>query len=256
MRSLWKWIYRRLLQQENQHPSNKELGKILHQTEDTDRERFNRSISAVHTLLLGTDSDLEKAAVYDFAIWAIGRSVAADSCSSLVLGKYVQENCNIAYDSVFPTLPEASCGTQLIDLAKCNAYTGCWSYRMPAGITSLFKSGYHQPKDSNGVYYPELRFAVMYSGRHHTSWATFLNSCHVELEVVRLTPYFDIVTTDGAFYEYINEYSEPKHIRGIDYRMAVLFQLARERGKLDMPHTADAYAQQRSQQCPGSSSSK
>ncbi len=41
-----------------------------------------------------------------------------------------------------------------------------------------------------------------------------------------------------------------------DYRMAVLFQLAKERSKLDVPDTADAYAQRSQTGNPTGASSK
>lgn len=225
--------------------SNEERAEILHKTVELDRSQFQRSMDSIHGLLLGAKTDMETAAIYDLAIWAIGRDVAADGCSNLMLGKYVQENRDISYN-VFPVIPEAKGDVQLVDLAKCNAYTGCWSYdRIPSSIASLFESGYRQPSDSNGVYYPELGFAVMYNGRHHTSWATFLNDCTVKLDTIHLTPYFDIVNTDGAFYIFSDKYSKLQHIRVREPRMAILFQLAKERGALDLPHTADTYAQQR-----------
>ena len=234
-----------LLENESAELSNEKRQKILRQTIELDRSRFQRAISSVHAMLSEIDTDWKNAAVYDLAIWSIGRSVAADGCSDLMLGKYVQENKDIAYFE-FPDLPAAHGSQQAVDLAKCNAYTGCWSYeRIPSSIASLFKNGYQQPKNSNGVYYPELRLAVMYNGRHHTSWATFLDDCTVMLDTVHLTPYFDVISTDGAFYEYVDKDGFPQHLRVRDYRMAVLFQLAKECSILDPPHTADAYAQRK-----------
>lgn len=243
-----KWFRERLcakiIKGERQELSNEERTEILRKTVELDRCRFQRAMSSVHSLFLGAITDMEKAAIYDFAIWAIGRDVAADGCSNLMLGKNVQENRDISY-AVFPDIPEARGGSQVVDLAKCNAYTGCWNpNRILTSVGSLFESGYHQPSDSNGVYYPELRFAIMYNGRHHTSLATFLNDCKVNLEVIQLTPYFNAVNTDGAFYDYLNEYNEPQHIRIGEYRMAVLFQLAKERARIEQTHIGDLFTRE------------
>ncbi len=214
---------------------------VLDQTEDLDKARFDRAVSSVNALAMGAENRMQIAAVYDLAIWAIGRSVAADGCSAIMLGKYVADNHDISYET-FPFLKEARLGKSVIDLSKCNAYTGCWSYdRVASTVASLFEFGYVQPSSSNGIYYPEIRLAVMLNGRHHTTWGTYLRDCNVNLDVISLAPYFDLVRTDGAFYDFENQCHEPQHIRVQDYRMAVLFQLAKIRRELDIPNTEDAY---------------
>lgn len=208
---------------------------------DVDIQEYNKALSTVHSLLMD-GTDFQKAAVYDLAIWSIGRAVAADGCSNLMLGRRVINNHDLSFHRLFPILSEAKGEVEVIDIAKCNAYTGCWHYdRIAHTVDSIFKNGYRQAPASKGIYYPELRMAIMLEGRHHTSWATYLNDCKVNLQVIKLTPYFDIVKTDGAFYYYKNSYGEDQKIRLADFRMAVLFQLAKERSMIDLPNTADAY---------------
>ncbi len=255
-----RWFHRLInkhLRKRERNLSPEELDTILSHTIDLDQVWFDDAISAVHALTLDAKNKMEAAAVYDLVIWAIGRSVAADGCSALMLGRRVPDNWDISYDKSFPIMKEAKAGQRMIDLSKCNAYTGCWHYdRIASTVASVLKNGYFQYSNSNGVYYPEIRFAIMMNGRHHTTWAVYLGECNVNLDVISLTPYFDIVSTDGAFYHFENSYHEPQHIRVQDYRMAVLFQLAKERSKLDVPDTAGTYAQRTQTSNPAGLSSK
>lgn len=240
------WLRRKinmLLFREESLESDEDFERKLKKTEGLDQNRFQRAIETVETILLEANDQRQVAAIYDMVIWNLGKSVATDGSIGLFTGAYVIDNSRISY-GFFTGMPEADLGMTTIDLTKCNVYTGCWSFdRIVASFDSTFANGYKQPSDSNGVYYPELRLAIMLNGRHHSSWATYLETGRVKLRAISLRPFFEIAHTDGAFFYFKNEYGEEEKLRTADYRMAVLFQLAKERSKIDLPNTRDAFHQ-------------
>lgn len=201
------------------------------------RQTFSNVVRSVDSILAGVSGPTERAAIYDYAIWALGRQIAADGNGAFVCGESPLENRDYATDYLFPKTDGSSVGEQIFDLAQIPAYTGPWDQnRFPKGILSVFSQGYRQELARNkGIYYKELNFAVMLEGRHHTSWGVFSGECLQTLDVVTLEPYFPVVKTDGACFSFPDEDMGVAKRKATDYRFAVMYHLAQRRWQEGIP---------------------
>lgn len=156
--------------------------------------------------------------VYDFAIKAIGTELAISPTT-----KYLLHGTRIDRDIIPYTKPYRE---------KAVAIEGnaVWSfpynqYKLKSAIYDIKNKGFiNLQHNCTGVYYEELGLIHITNGFHHAAAAFFEKTGEVELEVIRLSDYFDSLTTDGAFWIC----SEGK-TRCEDYRLAVLYELARRR---------------------------
>lgn len=201
------------------------------------RRSFHDVIDMTNSLLLGTSHLTEKAAIFDFVIWALGQQIAADGHGLFVSGKRTPENCDYNLYRLFPSLNGTKQGIQEFDISKFPTYTGPWDRsRFPNGIQSIFSRGFrHEQSDSKGIFFKELNFAVMLEGRHHTSWGIFTGECVQPLEIISLEPYFSKVTTDGAYFHYTDKDGNLVLKKGIDYRLAAMYRLAQMKWEAGYP---------------------
>lgn len=192
------------------------------------KERFARIIRTVELLCLEDLTVMQREMVYDFALWTLGQQIAADGYASFISGTTVCENRDYDFLNLVPGLPEGKAEKAAIDLSKIPTYTAPWEYsRFPSGISSLMAHGFRQDLARNeGIYYPELRFAVMLSGRHHTAWGVFLGSCIQDVSIRSLTAFFPCVTTDGECFEYRDPSGACRTGKVPDYRFAAMYRIA------------------------------
>lgn len=201
------------------------------------RSGFRSIIEMVESLLWGLENPIQKAAIFDYAIWSLGQQIAADGHGIFVAGGITTDSTYYDVKRNFPNIKDAHQGKQFFDISRLPTYTGPWERgRFPEGLLSLLRNGYkHTEASNNGVYYKELGFAVMLEGRHHTSWSVYLGSCIEELDVITLEPYFPIVQIDGANFIYTNRDGIEVHNQTNDYRFAAMYRLAQMRWELGCP---------------------
>lgn len=195
---------------------------------ETRTNDYNAIIRAVQSLLLGEKNYVERCAIYDFAIWTLGNQIVADGFRHFISDQEVTENRNYDIQTLLPEKESTQMGQKEIDLARVPTYTGLWSIdRFSRGIRSILAVGFrHELAHNVGIYYPELNFAVMLSGRHHTSWAVFLGSGVQPMNVISLEPYFSQVQTDGNYFTYSDDFGNQIQRYVEDYRFAAMFRLA------------------------------
>lgn len=201
------------------------------------RSGFRSVIDMVESLQWGIENSIQRAAIFDYAIWALGQQIAADGHGIFVSGGITPNNPFYDPSKNFPSLEAVHLGKQFFDISKIPTYTGPWERgRFPKTLSSLLKNGYKHTEASNdGTYYKELGFAVMMNGRHHTSWSIYMGSCIEELDVITLEPYFPVVQTDGAYFIYTNCDGNKVQNQTNDYRFAAMYRLAQMRWELGYP---------------------
>lgn len=201
------------------------------------RKRFHDIMATTDSLLFGVSDPVERAAILDFAVWSLGCQIAADSRGIFIHGDDPPENRGYQLNDLFTKVDGTLKGTEEIDLSKVPTYTGLWDRnRFSNGIKSVFTRGYQQRMAQNkGVFFQELRFAVMLEGRHHTSWGIFTGECVQSMQVITLEPYFPFMDTDGAFFTYTDNCGSVEKRMAIDYRLAAMYALAKQKWKEKLP---------------------
>lgn len=205
--------------------------------DNTRRIHFTEVVRLTDSLLCGVTDTVERVALYDFVIWALGCQIAADSRGLFVHGEETPENRSYDVRSLFPPVVSNAPEVLEVDLAKVPTCTGPWNRnRFSNGILSVFNQGFQKELARNeGLFFRELNFAVMLSGRHHTSWGIFTGACVQPLQVVALEPYFSSVKTDGAYFTYLDADGNPVKRKAIDYRFAAMYHLAQRKWEVGYP---------------------
>ena len=201
------------------------------------QRRFQEIIDSVKLMASNVDSIVEKSAIYDFVIWALGRQLVADSYVSFITNRDVTKSHWFDIRSFF-SVPRKDTVRVDMDIAKCVTYTGPWNAnRFPSCFLSVAAHGFlDSENNAKGIYYPELHFAVMASGKHHTSWAVFMGECKTTMEIVSLKDYFPIVSTDGAIFSYCQKDITVTE-KAVDCRFAAMYRLAQIKWEKGYPDT-------------------
>lgn len=201
------------------------------------RMLFHAALDTIDCLALGKETGIEKAAVYDFAIWALGRQIAADGCGLLVSKKNVPDSRDYDISLLGGGVKCTELGERDMDIAEVPTYTGMWDYtKFLEAYRSVLEKGFcDELKNARGIYYSELNFATILSGRHHTSWAVYMGSCVLPMRVVSIKPYFPMVETDGAYFTFQNNEGRAQKVRIADARFAVMYALAQKKWKMGCP---------------------
>lgn len=201
------------------------------------KKRFQDIIASAMLFSSTLNSVTEKSVLFDFMIWSLGQQIVADSYMAFLTYRKVTEDYWFDLRGAFPFI-RAKASEADIDIAKCTTYTGPWNVnRFPECFLSVAAHGFlDSENNTKGIYYPELHFAVMNSGKHHTSWAIFLGECKTSLNVVSLKEYFPVLTTDGATFTYSDQDTTLTK-QAADYRFAAMYRLAQIKWENDYPDT-------------------
>ena len=184
-----------------------------------------------------------RAAFLDFAIHAIGRELEAETTARILhlSGEVPNERFEIPNILVTEEYRKAS-------LSAYNAITRPWdTKRLRTAVRQVFEHGFRQEEGYfTGTLYPEINLVVVSDGRHHLTAARMKGTASAKLWVAPLTPCFDTLRTDGAFWYLSEKQDAPVG----EYRIAVLYELARQKQALSQseaisepPHGAAALKQ-------------
>ncbi len=193
------------------------------------RKAFTQTVQMVTKLLnpsfQGNDLDIHKAEVISFFIELIGKDLAFSTASRLLrLGKTPQ---NVQF--AIPAPEEAYVGAENFSLSGINVVSDTYACdKLVGAIHHIKTAGFRQINNYTGTYYPEINLAVIENGRHHLSVAMVHDTGSAQLQICSLRKAFGYVTTDGAFWYTEGGQRQPV----LDYRLAVLFELARLRESL------------------------
>lgn len=107
------------------------------------------------------------------------------------------------------------------------------SERMIKSVNDITNRGFDNKCDRlNGaaVYYTEIELCYRYNGIHHVAAAAMIGSGEITTKTYDITPLFDImsINDNGEFVSV----GEPCKAYGTDYRVAILYHLARERWRI------------------------
>ena len=166
-------------------------------------------------------------AVYDFAIRAIGKDMAADAACQLFRGNH----CPYSKDYQIPFLLRGS--EENILFSGNEVVAPVWSAaKWTSAVSSDMQSGFRQSFGNyTALFYKELKLIVITNGIHHSSVAALMSVGSAKVTTIRLSDYFDKVQTDGAMWRYNSDAGlQTEPVR--DYRIAVLYELARRRAEL------------------------
>lgn len=200
------------------------------QAADTEnRKRFHDTLSTVETMLRDAPLDAEKAEILSFAIDVLGKEFAYS-----VSAGFIQKGENRLQNRLFIPIPEdspaeVSCFS-LKDKAVVSPVYSLAKYRR--AIVDVRTQGFFYVNDYWGQYYPELNLVIASNGLHHLSAAAVQNDGIAKLEIHPLEKAFSILHTDGAYWYQ----GETAVSRVCDYRLAVLYELARRRSALELPN--------------------
>lgn len=222
--------------------------------ESTRRDKateFNRTVNIIEQLrLIKEHEELSTIiGVYDFSIRAIAREIASSSACQLFHGKH----CPYSDDYEIKFVKGRQ--TENIKFGNNQVVSAVWNQGKWLGaVRTVLKEGFRQSEGYyTGYLYKELNLIVIKNGLHHTSIASLINAGSAKVQIIHLSDYFERLTTDGAYWFY-NDGAEQKTEEVGDYRIAVLYELARRReavageAKLvlpqdeEIPHELDAMA--------------
>lgn len=196
------------------------------------RKAFSQTVQMVTSLLNLSEQestlDIQKAEVISFSIKLIGKELAFSTASRLLRFGKTPENMQF----MIPAPAQAYEGTENLSLSGVNVVSDTYACKkLVDAIGHIKTAGFRQINNYTGTYYPEINLAVIENGRHHLSVAMVHNLGSAQLRICSLRKAFGYITTDGAFW-----YTEGFQRHPVpDYRIAVLFELARLREDLMLP---------------------
>lgn len=196
----------------------------------TPQEKFSSSLHRICHLTELEATIVGKVTVFDFAIRAIGRELDTEN-TALFLRNGISDSAD-GLDYYIPTTT-ALYHHKGVSLSKYNVISRPWdSRRFVSAIITEFLRGHRSGWNySDGILYQELGLVVVSNGRHHLTIAKFNGDATADLDIHSLQDSFPILHTDGAswFYE---EDGIPRNIPCRDYRLALLYELARKRWEI------------------------
>lgn len=166
--------------------------------------------------------------VYDFAIKAIGIELAVSPTV-----KYLLHGMETNMDIIPYVKPYKD---DTVDMAGKVVLSFPWNRcKLNGSICDVNQKGFIKyPQNCKGVYYEELGLVHITNGFHHAAVAFIENTGEADLEIISLHNYFDTLTTDGAYWMCHGE-----RTRCDDYRLAVLYELARQRNENTLDSRSD-----------------
>ena len=208
------------------------LSRHKKQIEESKRA-FSQTVKTVSHLLdtvfEGSDLDIQKAEILNFSIDLIGRELAYSTASRLLRFGTTPENMRFT----IPVPMAAYVDRQNLSLSGFNVVSDTYDcQKLVSAIRHIKSTGFRQISNYTGIYYQEINLAVVENGRHHLSVAMLYDGGSAKLQICSLKKAFGYLTTDGAFWYGADGnpiYQVP------DYRLAVLFELARIREKFMLP---------------------
>lgn len=198
-------------------------------TKQDNKQAFYNALHAVEEVLsFNQDKDISlQIGVYDFCIKAFAREIAASSATQIFKPQH------FPYSKDFQ-IPFTECYTEEnIKFEGHNIAACVWDpARLLGSVKTVLQSGFRQTYGYyTGLYYEELNLIVITNGLHHTSIASLLDTGSAKVGRIRLADYFGVLKTDGERW-YRGEGAERQVSQVGDYRIAVLYELARRRGEL------------------------
>lgn len=207
-------------------------GSEDHQSERQRHDRmcleYDAALQQIDDLLVWVENNEERIAVLDYAIKVVKRDLIGEGLARIVYGKEVPE-----WRSDFPGPGHgAKRETISLDLAKTDVLVTPWATtRLPGAICDLLREPFDQRRDYyTATYYSEIELLVIGNGIHHTAVASIgkggmLDGCIV----VRWTPLFEEIGTDGAVWNY---WKDGSVLPVSDFRLALLYTLAKMKHEL------------------------
>ena len=197
-----------------------------HPVELPQQDRYAKALQYILDLVDQEPGCGGKVAAFDFVIRVIGRTLQAETVTDFVCANKSDVPSGLQFWIPFVT---AAAKEKRVDLSPYHVISRPWERgRLSSSIYSVFRWGFQQELGYyNGKLYRELGIVVVENGRHHLTVAQLMGSATADLEIVELTPFFDALTTDGSKWFY-----EDREFPVGDYRIALLYELARQRAKL------------------------
>lgn len=199
----------------------------------TKRDNLKHTISTVKQLLNNVEYSSEKAAILEYAINVIGRELAYSVPSDMLRDGETPEGRDYTIplpSSIHPLKGDYS-------LVGVNVISEPWEMdKFSKAIARVKLTDFHQEYGHyTGEYYKEINLAVITNGKHHLSAAFEKGAGSAKLQVYSLKDAFPQLKTDGAYW-YSDVFSP---YRVCDYRVAVLYELARIKHDLMLPENVD-----------------
>ncbi len=213
--SLRKWLSRR----------RSESSQLA---DNAKKAAFDEAIRSIRYLLYWTPLDVDKATVLDYAINVIGRDLSYSVAARMLYHGKTPGNS----DFTIPAPLSAYHGHRNYSLSGINVISDTYdSDKLSKAISQVFLQGFRQINNYTGTYYPDINLVVVENGRHHLSAAAVKNSGSAKLQICDLKEAFSVLKTDGAYW--YSDGSSPDQV--FDYRVAVLYELARLKNGLMLP---------------------
>ncbi len=205
------------------------------QTGSQKRAAFQKTLDNVTQLLHSYDEyspishEVHMLNVLDFSINLIGKEMSYTIAARLLHIGQITRRQN--YWIPVGIRKEEADG-KMVDLSSISIISDTYSFKkMRRAITDVASVGCQHTSDISGICYPEIHLAVIDNGRHHISASIPYRQASCKMQILHLTDVFDTLRTDGAFW--YQGQSQPVPVD--DYRLAVLYELARIRHTLNAP---------------------
>lgn len=200
------------------------------QGKESERERFRQASLQLSRLISEAGTPVKQAAFLEYAIRCIGRELAAVTSTAQLYGESVPQS----YDFSIPLIKDDEIQSQEPmhrTLTDYNVICLPWkASKITNAAFEVFTHGFLPEKGFyNVVLYPEIRLAVVINGKHHMAVASTMGKASARCITIHLTELFPVIQTDGAYW-YRDDIGA---FEVADYRLALLYELARKREKLN-----------------------
>lgn len=202
--------------------------------DNKNREAFSSTLRTIQQLLDSAKLSAQKASILEYAIDIIGKELTFSVPATMLRNGVMPENCDYTIPIPGPTQFEKG----NYSLSGLNVISDPWAIdRLGKAIIHVDTDGFRQEYGHyTGIYYKEINLAVITNGKHHLSAAIRKGGGQAKLHVYNLSDAFSRLKTDGAYW-YLDDYMPSKVF---DYRIAILYELARIKYDLMLPENAKA----------------
>ena len=200
------------------------------QWKQSEKARFWKAYHQITRLIVKAGTPVSQAAFLDYAIRCIGRELAAVTSTAQLYGEQVPRGFDFEIPLVH--VQEIQSEEEIHrDLASYNVICLPWKdSKITNASFDIFNSGFIPEKGFyNVLLYPEIQLAVVANGKHHLAVATTFGKSSAKCITVWLKELFPVLHTDGEYW-----YRNPDgKFKVTDFRIALLFELARKRENLN-----------------------
>lgn len=201
------------------------------------QSEFNYVIESANQMLESVTTTQEKKEILEYFIELIKRDLEAHLLTDLFRQNPAFTSDN-DFTNVIPRLEESVIPkeTKVVDFSKDQVFVLPWeAMRLCNAITTVGNYGYKFiERNIRAYYYTYFDFTIVTNGRHHTAVGCVKRKGNILAPVIDGVVLLKNIDTNGA--QWFSSFDKQSLGKVVDYRIAILFQLTKQKYELEMEY--------------------